>query len=156
MLDINWKAHTQEPIWVSVISKFWNLVTYLLSLAISQSEFVIITNNILWCCIQTQAFPYFLSMNSLRKLFAALAKQFRPFIFVLFSFVLFFSISFFNCIAFVLFCFFFLKRLSCLQNKFFCGRLLACWWNTSAVTMKIKSLKSYFGIMTFLYRFDFW
>ena len=80
----------------------------------SQSEFVIITNNILWCCIHTQAFPYFLSMNSLPNLFAALAKQFRPFIFVLF-----FSISFFNCIAFVFLCFFFLKRLSCLQNKFF-------------------------------------
>ena len=76
-------------------------------------------------------FPYFLSMNSLRNLFAALAKKFRTFIFVLFCFVLFcfvffFSITFFNCIAFFFFLFFFfsLKRRSCLQNKFFMDAFL--------------------------------
>ena len=101
--------------------------------------------------------PYFLSMKSLRNLFAAMAKQFRTFIFVLF-FLCFVFFQFLSLFVLLLFSFFFfsLKRRSCLQNKFFCGRLLACWWNTSAVTMKTKSLKSYFGIMTFLYRFDFW
>ena len=105
------------------------------------------------------SFPYFLSMNSLRNLFAALAKKFRTFFLVLFCFVLFFFFfQFVSLFVLLLFSFFFfpLRDVHACKISFFCWRLLACWWNTSAVTMKIKSLKSYFGIMTLLYRFDFW
>ena len=65
------------------------------------------------------SFPYFVSMNSLRNLFAALAKQFRTFFWFCFAVFCFFPISFFICIAFVFLLFFPLKRRSCLQNKFF-------------------------------------
>ena len=53
------------------------------------------------------SFPYFLSMKSLRNLFAALAKQFRTFIFVLFCFVLFFSNFFLYLYCFCFLSFFF-------------------------------------------------
>ena len=56
--------------------------------------------------------PYFLSTNSLRNLFAALAKQFRTFIFVLFCFVLFFSNFFLY-----LYCFCF-KKIKSLTSYF--------------------------------------
>ena len=65
------------------------------------------------------SFPYFVSMNSLRNLFAALAKQFRTFFWFCFAVFCYFPISFFICIAFVFFLFFPLKRRSCPQNKFF-------------------------------------
>ena len=53
------------------------------------------------------SFPYSLPMNSLRNLFAALAKQFRTFIFVLFCFVLFFSNFFLYLYCFCFLSFFF-------------------------------------------------
>ena len=56
--------------------------------------------------------PYFLSTNSLRNVFAALAKQFRTFIFVLFCFVLFFSNFFLY-----LYCFCF-KKIKSLTSYF--------------------------------------
>ena len=58
------------------------------------------------------SFPYFLSMKSLRNLFAAMAKQFRTFIFVLFCFVLFFSHFFLY-----LYCFCF-KKIKSLTSYF--------------------------------------
>ena len=103
------------------------------------------------------SFPYFWSMNSLRNLFAALPKQFGTFFwfcFALFCFVFFQFLSLFVLLLFSYF-FFPLRDVHACKISFFCWRLLACWWNTSAVTMKIKSLKSYFGIMHPLISFRF-
>ena len=66
------------------------------------------------------SFPYFLSMNSLRNLFAALPKQFRTFFWFCFALFCFFF-QFLSLFVLLLFSYFFfpLKRRSCLQNKFF-------------------------------------
>ena len=67
------------------------------------------------------SFPYFLSMKSLRNLFAAMAKQFRTFIFVLF-FLCFVFFQFLSLFVLLLFSYFFfpLRDVHACKISFFC------------------------------------